>query len=122
MRKFSGKKKEKPSRPAAPRCPPSAVTGPPECACAEDNTAYFGNNHLVGHENMMPSARDCQRSCARTEECAYWTWGKGRPEGPCYLKTKRENVRANLTSYVSGSKGCEEALPGEGVVEAGKGG
>ncbi len=104
----------RPPPPPIKKCPdPSvAVTPPPECSCFEDDTAYFGNNHLIGHENMKKSARECQLSCEETEECNYWTWGKGRPEGPCYLKTKRENVRGNLTSYVSGSKKCKESLPG----------
>ncbi len=128
---FSGKKKEKATPPPPPPPPPkkcrspSAVTPPPECACFEDNTAYFGNNHLLGHENMKPSARACQLSCRETKECNFWTWGKGRPEGPCYLKTDRQNVRANLTSYLSGSKGCQDSLPGEdgaGSAAGGKGG
>ena len=48
----------------------------------------------------------CRRSCAEHSECSYWTWGKGTPTGPCYLKTSRDGVTHGMTDYVSGSKGC----------------
>ena len=88
-----------------PTCPPGRFS-PPDCLCYEEDTAYFGNNHVTGHENPTSSRSECQRSCAKTPECQFWTWGVGEPTGPCYLKTARENVRRNLTSYVSGTKDC----------------
>ena len=98
----------KPSTPAPPppSCPPGYVGEPPECKCYEDNTAYFGNNVQVGSDNHQASRAACQRSCAQHPTCQYWTWGKGTPTGPCYLKTARDNVTPGLDSYVSGSKHC----------------
>ncbi|QQP37700.1 Uncharacterized protein FKW44_018076, partial [Caligus rogercresseyi] len=74
--------------------------------CLEDNTAYFGNNYRIGSENPQPSRLACRESCANHPECLYWTWGKGDPTGPCYLKTARMNVQTNISHYVSGSKLC----------------
>jgi hypothetical protein len=75
---------------------------------------------------MLGSARACAQACLQHADCNYWTWGKGSPEGPCYLKTKRENVRSGLPSYISGTKECrdlpalarEDQVPGD---QAGKG-
>ena len=110
----------KPSPPPPPpaKCPSGYFGQPPECKCFEDNTAYFGNNAVVGADNRQPSRAACQRSCAQHPTCAFWTWGKvgagagaggGAGGGPCYLKTARENVSPGLADYVSGSKHC--ALP-----------
>ena len=107
---------EKPSKAAAGEaeggdeeeeaCPEPDHWGP-DCQCFEDDTAYFSNNHRLGSENPQPSRVACQESCAETPECNYWTWGKGSPMGPCYLKTKRENVTPGLKDYVSGAKNCK---------------
>jgi len=118
----AGKKKNKEEK-AGKQCPEDAFG--PECSnCYEDNTAYFGNNAVSGHENMLASARACARSCMEHKDCKYWTWGKGSPEGPCYLKTKRENVRSGLPSYISGTRECKD-LPnfegGEEKEESGNG-
>jgi hypothetical protein len=78
-----------------------------DCSCFEDNAAYFGNNDRLGNENPQPSRHACQQSCQHHPGCKFWTWGKAEPTGPCYLKTKRENVGYNLTSYVSGNKFCK---------------
>ena len=93
-------------------CPPGYQGVPPNCFCYEEDTAYFGNNAKVGSDNPQPSMQECQKSCAASTECEFWTWGKGTPTGPCYLKTKRENVTPSLKSYISGSKHCN--LPTEG--------
>eukprot|EP00094_Tigriopus_californicus_P008738 TCALIF_08423-PA protein Name:"Protein of unknown function" AED:0.91 eAED:0.91 QI:0/0/0/0.2/1/1/5/0/253 len=93
-------------------CPQEGQYGP-NCTCFEDNAAYFGNNHRVGLENPQPSRLACQKSCQNHPSCSFWTWGKGTPTGPCYLKTQRENVGYDLTSYVSGSKNCQ--LPEAGL-------
>lgn len=93
-------------------CSPGYFGSPPNCVCYEEDTAYFGNNARVGSDNPQPSMAACQKSCAADSSCEFWTWGKGTPTGPCYLKTKRENVTPNLKSYVSGSKNCR--LPSEG--------
>ena len=87
-------------------CPEGTWGSPPSCSCVEDNTAYFGNNARVGSSNPQPSRAACARSCREHEECQFWTWGKGSPMGPCYLKHSRDNVSPGLTSYVSGSKLC----------------
>ncbi len=80
---------------------------PPEPPCFEDNTAYFGNNFKPGGENPQPSRAACRDSCKETPECHFWTWGKAtKGPGPCFLKTKRENVREGIKDYVSGSKTC----------------
>ena len=79
------------------------------CVCFEDNTAYFGNNHRFGAENPQFDRLGCQQSCEAHPECKYWTFSKpsvAGEEGLCYLKTKRENMKFNLTDYVSGSKRC----------------
>ena len=79
------------------------------CVCFEDNTAYFGNNHRFGAENPQFDRLGCQRSCEAHPECKYWTFSKpsvAGEEGLCYLKTKRENMKFNLTDYVSGTKHC----------------
>ena len=60
----------------------------------------------------------CRRSCAKHRECSYWTWRKGTPTGPCYLKTSRDGVRHGMTDYVSGSKGC--LLPEDKGQDSGK--
>lgn len=112
-----GKVKTKPSKSdnrkkiLIPPPPPEACKHPESefgsnCECFEDNTAYFGSNHKMGSENPTASRLDCQRSCADTPECKFWTWGKGKPTGPCYLKTKRDNVKSGLENYVSGTKDC----------------
>ena len=87
-------------------CPDGTWGTPPSCSCVEDNTAYFGNNARVGSSNPQPSRAACARSCREHPECQFWTWGKGSPMGPCYLKHSRDNVSPGLTSYVSGSKLC----------------
>ena len=87
-------------------CPEGTWGTPPSCSCVEDNTAYFGNNARVGSSNPQPSRAACARSCREHPECQFWTWGKGSPMGPCYLKHSRDNVSPGLTSYVSGSKLC----------------
>ena len=87
-------------------CPDGSWGSPPSCSCVEDNTAYFGNNARVGSSNPQPSRAACARSCREHPECQFWTWGKGSPMGPCYLKHSRDNVSPGLTSYVSGSKLC----------------
>ena len=87
-------------------CPDGTWGNPPSCSCVEDNTAYFGNNARVGSSNPQPSRAACARSCREHPECQFWTWGKGSPMGPCYLKHSRDNVSPGLTSYVSGSKLC----------------
>ena len=87
-------------------CPPGYFGQPPSCSCLEDNTAYFGNNAKVGSENLQPSQSACQKSCLDHPECEFWTWGKGTPSGPCYLKHARDNVTPGLDSYISGSKHC----------------
>ena len=68
----------KPSPPPPPpaKCPSGYFGQPPECKCFEDNTAYFGNNAVVGADNRQPSRAACQRSCAQHPTCAFWTWGK----------------------------------------------
>ena len=79
------------------------------CVCFEDNTAYFGNNHRFGAENPQFDRLGCQSSCESHPECKYWTFSKpseAGEEGLCYLKTKRGNMKYNLTDYVSGSKKC----------------
>lgn len=94
--------------PAPPvECPKDYFGSPPECKCYEDNTAYFGNNEVTGSDNPQPSRGACQRSCAQHPTCQFWTWGKGEPTGPCYLKSARENVTPGLSTYVSGSKHCK---------------
>ena len=100
-----------------PSCPPGHFGTPPACSCVEDNTAYFGNNARVGSSNPQPSRAACARSCREHPECEFWTWGKGEPMGPCYLKHSRDNVSPGLPSYVSGSKHCRleeqgRSLPG----------
>ena len=90
----------------SPRCADPGTQFGSDCACFEDNTAYFGNNRVVGSENPQPSRSACRRSCAEHAECAYWTWEKGTPTGPCYLKTSRDRVTHGMTAYVSGTKGC----------------
>ena len=87
-------------------CPAGTWGTPPSCSCVEDNTAYFGNNARVGSSNPQPSRAACARSCREHPECQFWTWGKGSPMGPCYLKHSRDNVSPGLSSYVSGSKLC----------------
>ena len=87
-------------------CPNGTFGTPPSCSCVEDNTAYFGNNARVGSSNPQPSRAACARSCREHPECQFWTWGKGSPMGPCYLKHSRDNVSPGLNSYVSGSKLC----------------
>ena len=62
---------------------------------------------MTGQENFQPSRAACQRACAQHPTCEFWTWGKGEPRGPCYLKTARDNVTPGLDSYVSGSKHCK---------------
>ena len=76
-----------------------------DCACFEDNTAYFENNIVMGWRNPQPSRSACQKSCARHRRCLFWTWEKMR-RGWCYLKTSRAGVKHNKHTYVSGSKGC----------------
>ena len=81
----------------------------PQCLCFEDNTAYYGNNHRFGDENPQKTRLDCQQSCEFHPSCEYWTFRKPIESGEaglCYLKLKRENVRSNVTDYVSGSKTC----------------
>ena len=104
---FSDIENKKPPSAAAKKgkCPEDSYG--PQCACFEDDTAYFGNNDRAGNENPQPSRHACQQSCQHHPSCKYWTWGKSEPTGPCYLKTKRENVGYNLTSYVSGNKFCK---------------
>ena len=97
-------------------CRPGYLGSPPSCFCYEEDTAYFGNNAKVGSDNRQPSMAACQASCAANNECEFWTWGKASPTGPCYLKTKRENVTPGLKSYVSGSKHCVLPPP-EGNVD-----
>ena len=97
---------------AAVTCPPGYFGEPPSCYCFEDNTAYFGNNAKVGSDNLQPSRVACQKSCNDHPECEFWTWGKGTPVGPCYLKHTRDNVTPGLDSYISGSKQCP--VPGAG--------
>ena len=78
-----------------------------ECVCYEDNTAYFGNNHRFGAENPQLSRLSCQNSCESHPECKFWTFSKPEVDGEkglCYLKTKRENMKFNLTDFVSGTK------------------
>ena len=87
-------------------CPNGTFGTPPSCSCVEDNTAYFGNNARVGSSNPQSSRAACARSCREHPECQFWTWGKGSPMGPCYLKHSRDNVSPGLNSYVSGSKLC----------------
>ena len=95
-----------PDATAPPECADPATQFGGDCSCFEDDTAYFGNNRVVGSENPQPSRSACRRSCAEHAECAYWTWGKGTPTGPCYLKTSRDGVTHGMTDYVSGTKGC----------------
>ena len=78
--------------------------------CYEENTAYYGNNLIYGHENPKKSRMDCQQSCQFNLNCNFWTFRKPDHRGSlglCYLKTKRENVSNNVSSYVSGSKNCQ---------------
>ena len=78
--------------------------------CYEENTAYYGNNLIYGHENPKKSRMDCQQSCQFNLNCNFWTFRKPAHRGTlglCYLKTKRENVSNNVSSYVSGSKNCQ---------------
>ncbi len=105
-----------PPRSKVAKCPPD--TYGEGCTCFEDNTAYFGNNIRIGNDNPQPSRLACQQSCENHPSCTHWTWGKATPTGPCYLKTKRENVGHNLDSYVSGSKLCQlpEAVEGSYFV------
>ena len=93
-------------------CSPGYLGSPPNCFCYEEDTAYFGNNAKVGSDNPQPSKEACQQSCAASPDCQFWTWGRGTPTGPCYLKTKRENATPNLKSYVSGSKHCDLSSEG----------
>ena len=92
--------------PLPTQCPKDYFGSPPECKCFEDNTAYFGNNEVTGSDNPQPSRASCQRSCQQHPTCMFWTWGKGEPTGPCYLKSARDNVTPGLSSYVSGTKHC----------------
>merc|ERR1719369_321751 len=87
-------------------CPPGYFGKPPSCSCFEDNTAYFGNNAKFGLDNLQPSRLACQKSCMDHPKCEFWTWGKGTPVGPCYLKHTRDNVTPGLDRYISGSKQC----------------
>ncbi len=116
-KKTGGKKSKRPPSQPVTSTPPKDSGGSPTCAdpasqfgvnctCFEENTAYFGNNHVVGAENPQSSRLACQRSCAEKAECVFWTWGRGSPTGPCYLKTKRAQVTHGLRDYVSGSKDC----------------
>ena len=75
-----------------------------DCACFEDDTAYFGNNFVMGNDNPQPSRLACQQSCSKHPRCEYWTWDKRRRW--CYLKTRRDGVTHNRPIYVSGSKRC----------------
>ena len=77
-----------------------------DCACFEDDTAYFGYNIVMGWMNPQPSRSACQQSCAEHPSCAYWTWDKRSHEGQCFLKTSRAGVTHNRLRYISGSKGC----------------
>ena len=81
-----------------------------DCVCFEDNTAYFGNNHRFGAENPQFDRLGCQKSCEAHPDCKFWTFSKPSKkgdEGLCYLKTKRKNMKYNLTDYVSGTKQCQ---------------
>ena len=75
-----------------------------DCACFEDDTAYFRNNIVMGQNNPQPSRLACQQSCAQQAGCAYWTWDKRLHW--CYLKTSSAGVTHNVPQYVSGSKRC----------------
>ena len=89
-------------------CPPNHWG--PLCLCFEENTAYYGNNHIFGHENPKKSRIDCQQSCEFDSNCNFWTFRKPVQRGGqgfCYLKTKRENVTNNIAIYVSGTKNCQ---------------
>ena len=61
---------------------------------------------MAGSSNPQRSKEACASSCREHEDCHFWTWGKGSPLGPCYLKKMRENVSPGLASYVSGSREC----------------
>merc|ERR1712215_76650 len=87
-------------------CPPGYFGKPPSCSCFEDNTAYYGNNAKFGFDNLQPSRLACQKSCMDHPKCEFWTWGKGTPVGPCYLKHTRDNETPGLDRYISGSKQC----------------
>lgn len=103
---------------APPRSLPTTDCPAENCSCFEDNTAYFGNNIRIGNDNPQPTRLACQQSCDNHPSCTHWTWGKSTPTGPCYLKTKRDNVGHNLDSYVSGGKFCKlpEAVEGSQYV------
>ena len=85
-------------------------------SCAEDNTAYYGNNlNMPWNEkngDLKSSSTECQRTCDKTSGCNFWSWMKGRKR--CYLKHSKstrhpvhgEVYPGNDPNFVSGPKEC----------------
>ena len=73
--------------------------------CIDNNTAYFGNDIVMGSNNIQKSARKCGKSCEQMKECQFWTYEKGNSF--CYLKYKKGNVTEGLNRYVSGNRNCK---------------
>ena len=82
-------------------------------SCAEDNTAYYGNNLVNAKDNKKGSSTECQMACANYVGCNYWSWRKDG-FGWCYLKHSKptshpnygEVTPGNNMYYVSGPKQC----------------
>ena len=81
-------------------------------SCAEDNTAYYGNNLVNAKDNKKRSSTECQMACANYVGCNFWSWMKSR--GRCFLKHSKptrhpdhgEVYPGNNPDFVSGPKEC----------------
>ena len=81
-------------------------------SCAEDNTAYYGNNLVNANKNKKGSSKECQMACENYDGCNYWSWEKNFHW--CYLKHSKlashpdhgEVFLGNDPNFVSGPKEC----------------
>jgi len=80
--------------------------------CTTDkNTAYYGNDILMGWQNLQSSLHACRVSCKKNKQCKFFSYHASSQK--CFLKDKKANIK-NWIGYTSGSIDCNV---GEGKTE-----
>merc|ERR1712142_197477 len=71
--------------------------------CIDEQTAYYGNDVVMGYDNKHASLSGCIKSCQEEGRCKFWSYHDAT--GYCFLKSQKDNIK-KWRGYTSGSRDC----------------
>ena len=80
---------------------------------AHDQDSY--GNDIKNHKDIA-SAAACQELCNSNVDCNYFTYGKTKLSGNCWLKSVKATTLTSNTGLISGPKTCPSKLVDKTII------